>query len=325
MSFLVVWGVGLSRGERTDSLLKERERERLCQERWSTLDNIIIIITKTRDFDEEEEDDFEEVIVVFFGTRDEYDSSNDDDYGVVGGEFRRRKRKTSFFFFATSSFLLPKEARRLGRAPPSTSSSSSSSSSWTMTGRKVVVALVVGTGVAIATVARGGGGGSGAKFAKSAFSDDKGGIERIWAISRIITPCLGQSPNITTQETIDAEKKRTPMPRRSWTSSHSSKKESTKDVQQQAGEETNESLAELGNVEKPSPAVVEHRATKLLRKKQSEETPLDAKRQGEAEEKTATTIAMARAEENSVNDRNIGISPGEGSEVSPLRNRPIIK
>ena len=180
-----------------------------------------------------------------------------------------------------------------------------------MTGRKVVVALAVGTGVAIATVARGGGGrGSGGVSPAPVMTKAGSSAGNFNPYYNVPWAKLG-----ATQETIDVEKKRTPMPRRSWTS-HSSKKESTKDVQQ-AGEETNESLAELGNVEKPSPAVVEA-ATKLLRKKQSEETPLDAKRQGEVEEKTATNIAMVRAEENSVNDRNIGISPGEGSEVSPL-------
>ena len=185
-----------------------------------------------------------------------------------------------------------------------------------MTGRKVVVALAVGTGVAIATVASGGGGRGGVSSAPLVMTKAGSSAMGNLPYNKVPWAKLGATPPETK---IDAEKKRTPMPRRSWTSSHSSTKESTQDVQQQqpTGEETNESVAELGYVEKPSPAVVEA-ATKLLRKKQSEETPLDAKRQGEVEEKTATKIVMVRAEENPVNDKNIGIGPGEGSEVSPL-------
>ena len=185
-------------------------------------------------------------------------------------------------------------------------------------GRKVVVALLaVGTGVAIATVASGGGGRGGVSSAPLVMTKAGSSAMGNLPYTKVPWAKLGATPPETK---IDAEKKRTPMPRRSWTSSHSSMKESTQDVQQHqqpTGEETNESVAELGYVEKPSPAVVEA-ATKLLRKKQSEETPLDVKRQGEVEEKTATKIAMVRAEENPVNDKNIGISPGEGSEVSPL-------
>jgi len=85
------------------------------------------------------------------------------------------------------------------------------------------------------------------------------------------------------------------MPRRSW-------KKSSEKAKEEQSQETKEFLAALGEVEKPSPALLEA-ATKLLREKHGEETPLDAKQQREAEEMTANTIALVRAEKSVVQNK----------------------
>ena len=82
------------------------------------------------------------------------------------------------------------------------------------------------------------------------------------------------------------------MPRRSW-------KKSSEKAKEEQSQETKEFLAALGKWRNRPPGVVET-ATKLLREKHGEETPLDAKQQREAEEMTANTIALVRAEKSVV-------------------------
>jgi hypothetical protein len=76
------------------------------------------------------------------------------------------------------------------------------------------------------------------------------------------------------------------IPRRSW---------QQKSKEQQRSSETKEFLAELGEVEKPSSKLLEA-ATVLLREKHGERKVLSGKEKQEAEEMTATTIALVRAE-----------------------------
>ena len=98
------------------------------------------------------------------------------------------------------------------------------------------------------------------------------------------------------------------MPRRSW-------KKSSEKAKEEQSQETKEFLAALGEVEKPSPALLEA-ATKLLREKHGEETPLDAKQQREAEEMTANTIALVRAEKSVVAQSKKKKGSSETSEPS---------
>ena len=98
------------------------------------------------------------------------------------------------------------------------------------------------------------------------------------------------------------------MPRRSW-------KKSSEKAKEEQSQETKEFLAALGEVEKPSPALLEA-ATKLLREKHGEETPLDAKQQREAEEMTANTIALVRAEKSVVAQNKKKKGSSETSEPS---------
>ncbi|CAL6336266.1 unnamed protein product [Bathycoccus prasinos] len=98
------------------------------------------------------------------------------------------------------------------------------------------------------------------------------------------------------------------MPRRSW-------KKSSEKAKEEQSRETKEFLAALGEVEKPSPALLEA-ATKLLREKHGEETPLDAKQQRDAEEMTANTIALVRAEKSVVAQSKKKKGSSETSEPS---------
>jgi PAB1-binding protein PBP1 len=98
------------------------------------------------------------------------------------------------------------------------------------------------------------------------------------------------------------------MPRRSW-------KKSSEKAKEEQSQETKEFIAALGEVEKPSPALLEA-ATKLLREKHGEETPLDAKQQREAEEMTANTIALVRAEKSVVAQSKKKKGSSETSEPS---------
>ena len=98
------------------------------------------------------------------------------------------------------------------------------------------------------------------------------------------------------------------MPRRSW-------KKSSEKAKEEQSQETKEFLAALGEVEKPSPALLEA-ATKLLREKHGEETPLDARQQRDAEEMTANTIALVRAEKSVVAQSKKKKGSSETSEPS---------
>ena len=98
------------------------------------------------------------------------------------------------------------------------------------------------------------------------------------------------------------------MPRRSW-------KKSSEKAKEEQSQETKEFLAALGEVEKPSPALLEA-ATKLLREKHGEETPLDARQQRDAEEMTANTIALVRAEKSVVVQNKKKKGSSETSEPS---------
>ena len=98
------------------------------------------------------------------------------------------------------------------------------------------------------------------------------------------------------------------MPRRSW-------KKSSEKAKEEQSRETKEFLAALGEMEKPSPALLEA-ATKLLREKHGEETPLDAKQQRDAEEMTANTIALVRAEKSVVAQSEKKKGSSETSEPS---------
>ena len=98
------------------------------------------------------------------------------------------------------------------------------------------------------------------------------------------------------------------MPRRSW-------KKSSEKAKEEQSQETKEFLAALGEVEKPSPALLEA-ATKLLREKHGEETPLDARQQRDAEEMTANTIALGRAEKSVVVQNKKKKGSSETSEPS---------
>ena len=106
------------------------------------------------------------------------------------------------------------------------------------------------------------------------------------------------------------------MPRRTW------KKKSSKETKEEQSRATKEFLAALGEVEKPSSALLEA-ATNLLREKHGEETPLDAEKQREAEDMTAKTIALVRAEKNIVeNKKKKDSGSSETSETSSSASSP---
>ena len=106
------------------------------------------------------------------------------------------------------------------------------------------------------------------------------------------------------------------MPRRTW------KKKSSEETKEEQSRATKEFLAELGEVEKPSSALLEA-ATNLLREKHGEETPLDAEKQREAEDMTAKTIALVRAEKNIVeNKKQKDSGSSETSETSSSASSP---